>query len=242
MAAVLAEAFTIVDVGERATIACPALHRFEVFVDAMVLTEPVALARVLGEHFAFALKRRGNVHDEIGADELVLTVESTDRVHEIEVGDGLDRGAFGAIVRDRRAEAGVTDESADGFVVAEVIDGRGGQNDVRTDLSQEFDDTAARRLVIEDTEVAKLEAAVVRADAGGGICSFAAAERGSFFRPEVARPAVARRERRHGDLMAGIGEQREGSAGEDFNVVGMGVECEDAGHVCFIMMPICRVC
>src|SRR5580698_9491301 len=66
VAGVLAEGFAVFHADFFAAGGGPAFAVLHVFVDAVLLAEPVALAFVAGQHFLFCLKRRRHVDDEVG--------------------------------------------------------------------------------------------------------------------------------------------------------------------------------
>ena len=230
MATVLPEALAMRGAGERAPLARPLIHLLDVFVIAVMFAEPTSLAGVLGQHGAFALDCGGDIDDEIGPEEIFFAIASANGVHEIEVRDGVQRIAACAVIRCGRREAGVARQGAGGFVVAVVVDRRRCQHDIRARLAQGFGHPAARGIVVEDDQIAHLEAHVIGADVHGCGGCLAAAEICNLVGPQVGRAAVAGRERRYGDGVTGAGQQRERATGQDFGVVRVRVNCENTSH------------
>jgi hypothetical protein len=70
------------------------------------------------------------------------------------------------VPRARRGEAGVADEEARDLVVGHVVDWGRRQDQVGSGPSEEFDDAAARFVVIEDRQVAEFEALILGPDQG----------------------------------------------------------------------------
>ena len=64
---VLREGFTEGGSDLSAAGRAPAAAAFEVFVDAVLLQEPVTLAGVTGEHFQLQIERAGGVENELGS-------------------------------------------------------------------------------------------------------------------------------------------------------------------------------
>ena len=199
-----------------------------------MLREPDSLAGVFGEHGALASDDGGDVHDEIRGDELALAIASGDRIHEIEMRDAIERRGGGGdarvVVGSGGGEAGVADEGAGGLVIAEVIDGRCGEDEIGADFAESFGDAAARGVVGEDGEVAEFQAEVARADERGSCGGLAAAHGGDFLGRQLLRAAIAGGEGGDGEIVAEGGEQSHGAAGQKLDVVGMGVDCEDTRH------------
>src|SRR5689334_8150143 len=135
MAAILTEALTVGSSGDLAALPRPALHGLEIIVGAVVAAQPLSLAGMFGKHRALALKCRGNIHYEFRMDDAAFAVSPLERVHVIEVWNGIQdrRRQFAprTIVRYRRSEACVPDQRAGSFVVAKIIHGRGCQDQLR---------------------------------------------------------------------------------------------------------------
>src|SRR5262249_4175299 len=112
------------------------------------------------------------------------------------------------------------------------------ENDLRTGAAQGFDHPAARRVVVEDCEIVHAETEVLGADAGGGSCGFGAAHGGDFVGWQAPRAAIAGGEGGDRDRVAEAREQRHGAAGEDLDIVGMGVDGQNSGcgHWCVSML------
>ena len=116
----------------------------QVFIQAMLSPQPCTLTFVAGEHFQFLIERRCDIDNEVGRQHPAKIVDSLNRIDVIKMRDFIERWgrvpAQRRIVGDRCVEAGIADEPAGHFVIAHVIDGRGGQHDVGTAASQSFSD------------------------------------------------------------------------------------------------------
>ena len=129
VAEVLAEPFGGEDSDGLTSLGVPLGEGVEVFVDPVLLEEPVALAGVAGEHPPLEVGEVGHVDPEVWLDRSVVAVDSAHRVDVIQVGDlRLWRGGFplpGLVIGQGRGEAGVADEEAGRLVVGVLVDGGG---------------------------------------------------------------------------------------------------------------------
>src|SRR6266404_4118156 len=99
VAFVLREGLAIGDADFFTAPGAPLPAAFEVFVDAMLFEEPVALAGVTGEHFEFAFKRRRHVDDEFRLNCIAEIVDSLDGVHVIQVRNFRQRRSWLPLAR-----------------------------------------------------------------------------------------------------------------------------------------------
>ena len=128
----------------------------------MLPQQPVALAGVTGEHLPLDGEDARDIDDETGRDGTAVAVDPLDGVHEVEVGDPVERRGGLPLPRDEvgqgRGEASVADQQAGHLVVAQVIDRRCGQDQVGTHPPQDLSDPPPRLVVVEDRQVAELQA------------------------------------------------------------------------------------
>lgn len=232
MAFVLREGFAVGGSNLRAARGAPAAAAFEVFVDAVLLQQPVPLAGVAGEHLQLEIERARNVENVVGLLRAAEPIGSFDGVHEIQVWDVVDwRGRLpllSFVVWHAGVEERVADESRGDFVVGHVIDRRRGQHDVGPSAADDFGDSAASVVVVRDAQVAEFEAEVVGPQQIGSGLGFGAAYGGDFLGAEFRRAAVARRHRGGGDVTAALLEQRQRAGTLELDVIGMGVNREDS--------------
>src|SRR6185295_17720335 len=109
-----------------------------------------------------------HVNEKIRQHWAAFKVHAADGIHEIQVRDRGEgrRWRLGSryIIGDRRAETGIAHELAGGFVVAKIVHRRGGENQLRRSLAQNFSHPPAGSLIAEDAEIPELRAAVLSAD------------------------------------------------------------------------------
>ena len=132
------------------------------------------------------------------------------------------------VVRDRRVETGVPDQSARNLVVAHVIDRRSGQDNVRPRAANELRHATTAVVVMHDAQIAEFQAEICRADHFGRAPGLAAADFRDLFGPKFRAAAVTGSHRRHDDLAAPLFQPQQGAGALNFDVIRMGVDCEDA--------------
>src|SRR5205823_8453543 len=98
----------------------------------------------------------------------------------------------GMVIRRGRDKTGVADEHTGDLVVAKIIDGRGGQHQLRPDSPQSFRNPASGRVVVENGEVPHLDTYVTRTDQRRGIGRFPPADSGDLVRAQLPGAAVPR--------------------------------------------------
>ena len=159
---VLAEALRLLDPDLAPAVRPPLGLALQVLVHPVLSEQPLALARVAGKHPALDVEDARHVDVEVDRHRAAFAVAALERIDEVEVRDLRERRGrvplAGGIVRARRAEAGVADQQARHLVVAEVIDRRRGQDQVGPGPAQGLGDPPARIVIVEDRQVAELEA------------------------------------------------------------------------------------
>ena len=234
----LPESLAMRNAGERAPFARPLFHLHQVLVDSVMPAQPTSLAGVLRQHGYLAIENGGHVDHKAGTDEILFRIAPTHRIHEIEVRYGVQRIAAGLVIRCGRGETGVARESAGGFMVAMVIDGRGSQDDVRPRLAQRFSYASPSSVVVEDCQVAHFQAYIIRADVRCRSGCLTPAEIRNVGGAQFMRAAVAGCEGRDGDRVPRIGQERQGTAGQDLHVVRVGVNGENANHALYCHLVV----
>ena len=139
-----------------------------------------------------------------------VAVGALDGVDVIEVGDPRQGGGGlplpGRVVGDRGGEAGVADEQAGHLVVAQVVDRRRGQDEVGPGPPQGLGDPPARLVVVEDGQVAELQAEVIGPDQVGRRPRLAPADLGDRLGVMLGAAAIAGRHRRHRQVTARLAQ------------------------------------
>ncbi len=234
MAPVQSEAFTIFETGEPTALSHPGLHCLQVVIHVVMFLEPFALAFVAGKHFRLSVDILAHVNHELRRHQVSLPVAPFIRIHEVKVRNLGYRGrsAPSLVIRRGRGEAGIAHKHTGSFVIGVIVDRRRRENNSWPSLPQQFGDAAARGIVVEDGEVAELQAVVGGADEGRRGSGFAAADGGDLFGWIVSRAAVTRS---HGDdrhVMAAVDQVRERAGCHYFNIIGVCVNRQDSvgGH------------
>ena len=235
MAEVLPERLGVGDADLGPSVGPPSGLGVEVLVDPVLLQEPVALAGVAGEHPPLEVGDPRDVDEEPGGLGPAVAVEPFDRVDVIEVRDlRQGRGRLplaGLVVGQGGGEAGVADQPARRLVVAEVVDRRRGQDEVGPGPPEGLDDPPTRLVVLEDRQVAELQADVIGPDQVGRRLRLGPPDGGDRLGVAVDAPAVAGRHRGQGDVATRLGEQGQGPGALELDVVGVGVDGQDSGGV-----------
>ncbi len=232
VAEVLPERLGVLDADLRAARGGPLGLALKVLVDPVLPEQPVPLAGVAGQHPPLDLEDRRDVHEKPRRLWPPVAVDPLDRVDKIEVGDLRQGGRgvplSGRVVGDRRGEAGVAHEDAGHLVVAEVIDRRGRQHDVGPGPPQALRHPPPRLVVVEDRQVAELQAKEVGADPVGRLFGLGPPGRGDRLGVVLGAAAVAGGHRRHRDVAPRLAQQRERPRALKFQVVRVGVQGEDS--------------
>ncbi len=212
--------------------AAPAAAAFEVLVDAVLLSQPFALAGMAGEHLQLELERGRDVEDEFRLDRAAEPVETFKCIDEIQVRDMVGRRGrlplLRLVVWHAGVEAGVPDESRGDFVVGHVIDRRSSHHDVGPSTADDFGDSATSVVVVRDAQVTELKTDVVGTDVVGGGFGFGSAHGRDFFRGEFRRAAISRSHRGGRNVAATLLEQRQRAGTLELNVIGVCVNREDS--------------
>ncbi len=126
-------------------------------------------------------------------------------------------------------------------MIGDVIGRRGRQDDVGPDAAQGLGDAPARLVVVEDRQVAELEADVLRADQRGRRPRLLAADRRDRLGIVLGTAAVAGRHRGDRHLATRLAQQDQRARALKFHVVGMSMQGQNAnrlGHQCLLgLMP-----
>src|SRR5262245_15309398 len=223
MALVLPEAFTELEASQLAAAGAPLSHRFYVVIHVVVLLQPVSLALMFPQHLGFAPDLLRDVDDKVRTDFTAFPIQPFIGVTEIQVRNVLHRDGVAArgIIRYRRAEAGVANQHAGCLVIAVVIHGGCGDNDVGLHAAEEFGDAAPGWVIVIDGQVAELGTNVFRADELSGSFAFAASNAGDVFGTVLGAAAVARSHGADGHTMSAADQVHERACGEDLDIVRM---------------------
>ena len=168
MAGVTAEPFAIIEAHQTAALTGPAFHGEDVIVNAVLATEPFALAGMTGEHAALGLEGGLHVGYEVGLQRLAEAIHTGDGIDEVEVRNGRQglrrsRGVIGG----GRSEGTIANQDAGGFMVAVIIDRRSGENQVGARPAEQFGDAPSGFVGVEDGHVAELGAAIFGSNDSG---------------------------------------------------------------------------
>ena len=223
------------DADLRAAFAAPFGLTIEILVDPVMFEQPIALACVTRQHLTFDRKRFGHIDEEIDRVRVAVAVVAFESVDVIEMRNAFERSGGlpkpRLVVRNRSGEAGVADEEARHFVVGHVVDRGRGHDQVGTDSAEEFDDSTPGRIVVEDREIAELQAMTIRADQGRRRLGFLTTNRRDRRGIVLGAPAVAGSHRRDRDMTPGFRQQGERPRALKLDVVGVGMDRENADRV-----------
>ena len=91
----------------------------------MLALQPLALTLVRGQHLALGLEGGLDVHYEIRRNSGAEAIYASERIHEVEMPDGMQRRGWifciGGVVGDRRRKGRITHQDAGGFVIAMIV-------------------------------------------------------------------------------------------------------------------------
>ena len=225
MSLVLAKSLRLVDPDLRAPMRAPLGLTFQVLIHSMLSEQPLALAGVTGEHLPLGLEDSRDIHVKVDRDGLSLAVRSFERIHEVKMRNSLERRGgiplARGVVRARRPETGVAHQQAGHLVVAEIVDRRRGQDDVRPGSAEGLGDLSPRVVIVEDRQVAKLEAEVLGPDQRGRGSGLAAADLGDRRAIVLGTAAVARSHRRDRHLAPRLAQQGQRPRALELDIVRM---------------------
>lgn len=109
---VLPERFPVGDANRLPTSGAPAAAAFQVFVDPVLLEQPVALAGMAREHLQLQVEGRGNVDDEVGSLRRSVPIPPFDRVDKVQVRNVSGRRGRLPLMRPIIRDAGVEERVA----------------------------------------------------------------------------------------------------------------------------------
>jgi hypothetical protein len=123
----------------------------------------------------------------------------------------------------RGGEAGVADQEAGHLVIAQVVDRRRGQDDVGPDPPQDLGDPPTRLVVVEDGQVAELQAEAIGPDQVGRRSRLGPADLGDRLGVMLGAAAIAGRHRRERQVAAPLAQERQRPGALELDIVGVGV-------------------
>ena len=130
----------------------------------------------------------------------------------------------GHVVGQRGGEAGVADQEAGHLVVAQVVDRRRGQDEVGPDPPQGLGDPPTRLVVVEDGQVAELQAEAIGPDQVGRRPRLGPADLGDRLGVVLGAAAIAGRHRRQRQVTARLAQERQRPGALELDIVGVGVQ------------------
>lgn len=197
----------------------------------MLARDPGVLADMAGEHRLLGLEHRRDVGAEVGNRPDALAVAAADRVHEVEVWNGLQRLRLaGRIVRHRGGETGVAHQLADRLMVGMVVGRRGRDHHFCLRPADQLGHPPTGRIVVEHAQVRNLAAAVLRADQRRGPRRLGLTDARRLRRRDRGRAEIPAGDGGDADLMSGRGQHGERPGAEGFDVVRVCVDRENGGH------------
>ncbi len=122
-------------------------------------------------------------------------------------------------------------------MVAQVINGRGGQDQVGTSASQRLDNATTGRVVVEDRQVAELQAEKVGPNESGRRESFVSSNCRDDFGAKLGAPAISWGHRGDRDMMPRLDQQGERARALEFDIIGVSMDRQNAGGVGHLENP-----
>lgn len=194
MSKMLAESFGVGNPARLTLGFCPILHGTQVIVYAVVFDQPVTLARMTSEHFAFRVNLPGNVNAKTGWDGIAEHIFAFKGIAVIEmrnVFDGRMLPTAMQVVRDRHGKGRSPNISARHFMIEMIVVRRMGNNQARSNLTNQVNDSLHRGFAEHYAEIALFNAMIGRADSFGRRRALGPANSSNFVRRIFSGSAVA---------------------------------------------------
>lgn len=222
--AVLAKAFGQLNAEVATPAPCPTLHGSEVIGYPMLFGHPTILACVSRQHGLLLREYRADIRSELRCNPATLPVSPADRVHEIEMGDCIQRARrSGQVVGYGGGETGVSRQQADGLMVGVIVGGRRGNHNLGLSPPDQFGDRPTTGVVVEDRQITQPSTPILRPDHCRGCSRLGLTNPGGFLRTKLLRSAFTRRGGCYDHAVSCPGHEGQRTCAEGLGIVGVGM-------------------
>jgi hypothetical protein len=178
-----------------------------------------------GKHRRFLLHMARHIYQKLRPHFVPLTVAAFVRIAEVKVRDGAKRRgiAAGLVIRSRCTEARIPDQGTGRFVIAVVIDRGRRDYEIGLHAAEQFRDTTARAVIVENGQIPEFRADVLSACTFGGGRSLASPDACDLIGRVLDGSAVSWSHGCDGDAVAALNEVQNSPGGKNLHVVRVGV-------------------
>lgn len=222
---VLRECLAIFAADVLSSALAPAATAFQILVQAVLRSQPRSLAVVTREHRQFAVELFRDVHHEPGGKRLAEVVHALDRIDVVQMRNRL-RWRCGVplmrfVIGHRGVEARVSNQPAGDLVIADVIDGRGCDDQIGMDSPEELRHATSALVVKHNRQVSEFETKAVGTEClSGRFCLISANFRNLLSR-HFRAAAITRRHRRNRNVMPSLRQPKQATSRLELYVVRM---------------------